>query len=36
MTMNKSLMWAVAIGMAASVLTSCKLDMPKRHSSMPS
>ena len=27
--MNKSLMWAVAIGMAVSVLTSCKLDMPK-------
>ena len=29
MNMKKFLMWAVVIGMAASVLTSCKIDMPK-------
>ena len=29
MNMNKALMWAMVIGMAVSVLTSCKLDMPK-------
>ena len=29
MTKNKALMWAMIFGMAASVLTSCKLDMPK-------
>ena len=29
MIKNKALMWAVVIGAAVSVLTSCKLDMPK-------
>lgn len=29
MIKNKALMWAVVIGAAISVLTSCKLDMPK-------
>ena len=29
MNMNKALMWAMVIGMAVSVLMSCKLDMPK-------
>lgn len=27
--MNKSLIWTVVIGIAVSVMTSCKLDMPK-------